>query len=86
MTCRCRCWSATRDALYAVADQLPQEARRLVDALWPGALTLVLRHTPHLAWDLGDARGTVAVRMPDHEVALELIRETGPLAVVERQP
>lgn len=72
---------ASRDALYAVADRLPEEARQLVDAFWPGALTLVLRHTPHLAWDLGDARGTVAVRMPDHPIALEVLRETGPMAV-----
>jgi len=72
---------ASREALYAVADRLPEEARQLVDTFWPGALTLVLRHTPHLAWDLGDARGTVAVRMPDHPIALELLRETGPMAV-----
>ncbi|HET7406781.1 MAG TPA: L-threonylcarbamoyladenylate synthase [Mycobacteriales bacterium] len=72
---------ASRDALYAVADRLPEEARQLVDAFWPGALTLVLRHTPHLAWDLGDARGTVAVRMPDHPIALDVLRETGPMAV-----
>lgn len=71
----------TREALYAVADRLSEDARRLVDTFWPGGLTIVLRHTPHLVWDLGDARGTVAVRMPDHPVALEVIRETGPLAV-----
>ncbi len=72
---------ATHEALYAIADRLPDEARRLVEAFWPGALTLVLHHTPHLAWDLGDARGTVAVRMPSHPVALDLLRQTGPMAV-----
>lgn len=55
--------------------------RELVEAFWPGALTLVVEHAPSLAWDLGDSRGTVAVRMPLHPVALELLARTGPLAV-----
>lgn len=67
--------------LEGVVDQLPGVARELVDAFWPGALTLVLRHTVHLSWDLGDTQGTVAVRMPLHPLALDLINETGPLAV-----
>ncbi len=68
-------------ALEGVVDALPAVGRELVDAFWPGALTLVARHTAGLAWDLGDTRGTVAVRMPLHPVALELLVETGPLAV-----
>ena len=56
-------------------------ARELVEAFWPGALTLVVEHAPSLAWDLGDARGTVAVRMPLHPVALELLARTGPMGV-----
>ncbi len=56
-------------------------ARDLVEAFWPGALTLVVEHAPSLAWDLGDARGTVAIRMPLHPVALELLAQTGPMAV-----
>jgi tRNA threonylcarbamoyl adenosine modification protein (Sua5/YciO/YrdC/YwlC family) len=67
--------------LDAVVENLSEVGRTLVEACWPGALTLVVRHTPHLAWDLGEARGTVAVRMPDHPVALALIEQTGPLAV-----
>ena len=55
--------------------------RELVEAFWPGALTLVVEHAPSLAWDLGDTRGTVAVRMPLHPVALELLARTGPLGV-----
>jgi L-threonylcarbamoyladenylate synthase len=64
----------------ALVDQLPDVARALTAAFWPGALTLVVRHTTHLAWDLGETRGTVAVRMPDSELALDLISRTGPLA------
>jgi L-threonylcarbamoyladenylate synthase len=59
----------------------PRPARELVEAFWPGGLTLVVNHAPSLAWDLGDAQGTVAVRMPLHPVALELLAETGPMAV-----
>jgi tRNA threonylcarbamoyl adenosine modification protein (Sua5/YciO/YrdC/YwlC family) len=55
--------------------------RELVEAFWPGGLTLVVEHAPSLAWDLGDTRGTVAVRMPLHPVALELLARTGPLGV-----
>ncbi len=72
---------ASRRMLDGVVDYLPGLARELADAFWPGPLTLVLRHTVHLSWDLGDTRGTVAVRMPLHPVALELIAQTGPLAV-----
>ena len=55
--------------------------QRLVDAFWPGGLTVVCIAQPSLDWDLGDARGTVAVRMPLHPVALEILTETGPMAV-----
>jgi L-threonylcarbamoyladenylate synthase len=67
--------------LDALAVGVPSYARALVEALWPGPLTLVCRQQPSLQWDLGDTRGTVAIRMPDHEVALELLSRTGPLAV-----
>jgi len=69
---------ATVDGLCA---QVPEAARRLMVAFWPGALTIICRAQPSLAWDLGDTGGTVAVRMPDHPAALALLRRTGPLAV-----
>ena len=67
--------------LDALAVGVPSYARALIAELWPGPLTIVCRQQPSLQWDLGDTRGTVAVRMPDHEVALELLARTGPLAV-----
>lgn len=67
--------------LDALTVGVPAYARALVAELWPGALTLVCRQQPSLDWDLGDNRSTVAVRMPDDEVALELLARTGPLAV-----
>jgi len=67
--------------LDALAVGVPGYARALVQELWPGPLTLVCRQQSSLQWDLGDTRGTVAVRMPDHDVALDLLARTGPLAV-----
>jgi L-threonylcarbamoyladenylate synthase len=69
---------ATLDAL---ASKLPDWARLLVEKYWPGPLTIVVRQQPSLQWDLGETRGTVAVRMPHDKVALELLARTGPLAV-----
>jgi L-threonylcarbamoyladenylate synthase len=67
--------------LDALVDKMPETAAALTREFWPGALTLVVRHTAHLVWDLGDSRGTVAVRMPADELAQDLISRTGPLAV-----
>lgn len=67
--------------LDALAVKVPTWARALVQEFWPGALTLVCHAHTSLQWDLGDTRGTVAVRMPDHPVALEILERTGPLAV-----
>ncbi len=64
-----------------LVDDLPSTASDLIAAFWPGGLTLVLTAGTGLTWDLGETRGTVAVRMPLHPVALELLAETGPLAV-----
>src|SRR6516164_6054964 len=68
-------------AASALAETLGTFGQDLIDEFWPGPLTLVLRASSTLKWDLGDTNGTVAVRMPLHPVALELLRETGPLAV-----
>ncbi|WP_432986371.1 L-threonylcarbamoyladenylate synthase [Dactylosporangium sp. CA-233914] len=71
----------SRHTLDGLVFGLPQPARDLVDAFWPGALTIVVEHAPSLQWDLGSTDGTVAVRMPLHPIALEVLRETGPMAV-----
>ena len=72
---------ASPNVLHGLVTDFSEQAWELVDAFWPGALTLVARHQPSLRWDLGDTRGTVAVRMPLHPVALELLEKTGPMAV-----
>jgi len=64
-----------------LVDEVTDQAQALIAAWWPGPLTLVLREAPGIGWDLGDSRGTVAVRMPKQSFALALIQRTGPLAV-----
>ncbi|WP_405084044.1 L-threonylcarbamoyladenylate synthase [Microbispora sp. NBC_01389] len=68
-------------AANALVESLGTYGQDLVDTFWPGPLTLILRANRSLSWDLGDAKGTVAVRMPLHPVALDLLKETGPMAV-----
>jgi len=67
--------------LHGLVSQMPESGWDLVDAFWPGPLTIVTRHQPSLQWDLGNSRGTVMLRMPLHPVALELLNLTGPMAV-----
>jgi L-threonylcarbamoyladenylate synthase len=71
----------TARAAAALADDLGAFGQDLIDEFWPGPLTLVFRASPTLLWDLGDSKGTVALRMPLHSVALEVLKQTGPLAV-----
>lgn len=71
----------TRGTLEALAETVPEAVIALTERFWPGALTVILPARPTLAWDLGDTHGTVALRMPDDRIALELLAETGPLAV-----
>lgn len=69
------------EQLDALSAQVPAPVRQLADDFWPGALTIVLTANPALSWHLGETGGTVALRIPDQELTLELLRETGPLAV-----
>ena len=68
-------------AAAALTESLGAFGQDLIDEFWPGPLTLVFRASSTLMWDLGDTMGTVAVRMPLHPVALDLLRRTGPMAV-----
>ncbi len=67
--------------LDGLVDIVPAAARALAEAFWPGPLTMVVMHAATLAWDLGETKGTVALRMPLDPVALAVLEQTGPLAV-----
>jgi L-threonylcarbamoyladenylate synthase len=69
-----------RQIVGLTEDATPEAAERLIAAFWPGPLTLVFRAGEALGWDLGDVRGTVAIRMPADELLHELIADIGPLA------
>ena len=69
--------------LQALSEDLPDEVTQLAREFWPGALTLIVPARESLTWDLGDTLGTVALRMPAHRVTLELLSETGPLAMAQ---
>ena len=70
-------WQTIDGLAFAV----PEAARELIHAFWPGALSIVVQQAPSLQWDLGEGHGKVMVRMPLHPVAIELLREVGPMAV-----
>ncbi|MDO4887485.1 MAG: L-threonylcarbamoyladenylate synthase [Actinomycetaceae bacterium] len=71
---------ASPEQAEELAADIPDLARVLIERFWPGPLTVVLASKP-LGWDLGETGGTVALRMPDERVALELLRAAGPMAV-----
>ena len=70
-------WETIQGLVASYTDQ----ARALVEAFWPGGLSIVVPQAPSLPWNLGDTRGTVMLRMPLHPVAIEVLREVGPMAV-----
>jgi L-threonylcarbamoyladenylate synthase len=68
---------ADRDSVYLLASEVPRAAEELISRFWPGPLTLVLKKTELVPAVTCGGLETVAVRMPAHQVALELIREAG---------
>ncbi|WRH25258.1 threonylcarbamoyl-AMP synthase [Arthrobacter sp. JZ12] len=70
-----------QQTMDGLATDISPEARLLAEAFWPGGLTLICHAQPSLSWDLGDTFGTVALRMPNDRLALDLLILTGPLAV-----
>jgi L-threonylcarbamoyladenylate synthase len=72
--------------IEGLATEVPDAAHALAEAFWPGLLTIVCREQPTLRWDLGNNRGSVSLRMPVHPLALELLTQTGPLALTTAAP
>ena len=69
------------ESLYALAESVSDRALKLAEKFWPGPLTMILPAQPSLQWDLGETKGTVALRVPNNKIVLALLAETGPLAV-----
>lgn len=67
------------ETVAGVAARVPDRARELMDAFWPGLLTLLLPAQPTLAWD-HPAGAPVAVRMPLHPLTWDICRALGPMA------
>lgn len=72
---------ADASLVRALASDVPQAAEQLTKAFWPGALTVILTARSSSRMDLGETEGTIALRVPDHELARTLLRQTGPMAV-----
>lgn len=72
---------AERVMMRSLAASVPEAAKELAHAFWPGPLTLVLPAQRAAGLHLGETRDTIALRVPDHDGARELLRKTGPLAV-----
>jgi L-threonylcarbamoyladenylate synthase len=72
---------ADSSLIRALASDVPEPVKDLVSRYWPGPLTVICRMQPSLRMDLGEAEGTIALRVPDHELARAILRRTGPLAV-----
>ncbi len=70
----------TPKQLLGLCSSVPAAADHLMAAYWPGPLTIIVQADPGLQWDLGDNRGSVAVRMPLDDLTLDLIRQVGPIA------
>ena len=70
-------WDTAKGLVQTFTDQM----QLITEAFWPGGLSIVVPQAPSLPWNLGDTRGTVMLRMPLHPIAIELLREVGPMAV-----
>lgn len=63
--------------LLQIADEVPSQAKVLAEKFWPGPLTMILKKNQNIPYETTGGLDTVAVRMPNHPVALSLIRESG---------
>ena len=68
---------ADRNELYSLVSEISETAEKLMDAFWPGPMTLVFPKSELVPTETTGGLDTVAVRMPRHPIALELIRMAG---------
>tara|TARA_R100000908_G_scaffold65427_1_gene56359 strand:+ start:38084 stop:39016 length:933 start_codon:yes stop_codon:yes gene_type:complete len=70
---------ANKDRVLDFADHIPEKAQKLMNAFWPGPLTIVLKKKPEVLDLITAGLDTVALRIPDHDLARSFITKTGPL-------
>ena len=68
---------ATMEDLETIVKEVPGEARKLAKAFWPGPLTMIMNKNDRVPLETTGGLGTVAIRMPNNRIALELIRQSG---------
>lgn len=65
------------EELESIAKLVPPQARKLADAFWPGPLTMIVWKNDKVPYETTGGMDTVAIRMPDHPIALKLIEQSG---------
>lgn len=74
------CHVANLDQVDLMAENIPREFYELSEIFWPGPLTLVVPKRKSITSLISPGLDTIAIRMPAHKTALEIISHTGPLA------
>lgn len=68
------------EQIYSIAREVPEKAKALADAFWPGPLTIILPKKAEIPTETSGGLDTVAVRMPSHKIANKIIALSCPLA------
>lgn len=77
----------SKELLENIAQEVPEKAKQLAEAFWPGSLTLVLKKKETIPYSITAGKETVAVRVPNHPLTLELLKQLDfPLAAPSANP
>ncbi len=77
----------SKESLTEVAENIPEQAWRLAEKFWPGPLTMIFDKKDSISDLITGGKKTVAVRIPNHKMTLELIKQAGfPLAAPSANP
>lgn len=77
----------SKELLENIAQEIPEKAKKLAEAFWPGSLTLVLKKKETIPYSITAGKETVAVRVPNHPLTLELLKQLDfPLAAPSANP
>ncbi len=68
---------ADMESVADIVKEIPEAARKLADAFWPGPLTMIMNKSDKVPYETTGGLDTVAIRMPNNKIALELIRQSG---------